>query len=54
STLCISIIQFYQTQELESDNEQLPEHASIYTWIAAFLNKEPVEVIEAEGPTESI
>ncbi|KAF0420915.1 hypothetical protein F8M41_006876 [Gigaspora margarita] len=60
--------------KLESDDEQLPEHASIYIWIAAFLNKykipglirelitdtsnnnewEPVEVIEAEGPTESI
>ncbi|RIB19347.1 hypothetical protein C2G38_2182131 [Gigaspora rosea] len=42
-----------QTQELESDDEQLPEHASIYIWIAAFLNK-PVEDIEAKGPTKSI
>ncbi|CAG8815875.1 3959_t:CDS:2, partial [Gigaspora rosea] len=39
-----------QTQELESDNIQLPEHANTSNnneW-------EPVEVIEAEGPTESI
>ncbi|CAG8817608.1 11028_t:CDS:2 [Gigaspora margarita] len=43
-----------QTQELETDDEQLPEHASIYIWIAAFLNKKPVEVIEAKGSTESI